>query len=90
MKGLKKQSPGKEKKNMLVGQTVKATLKDESLKGAYPWEGATVPVKIIGEYPKFFVGTVLPHRNPNGYGESKPYNITIDKHDIKSGRIKIS
>ena len=58
---------------LAVGQTVKIRLADESLSAAYPWEGTTVPVKIVGIYPKFIVCTVLPHKNPKGFRESSPY-----------------
>ena len=74
---------------LAVGQTVKIRLADESLSAAYPWEGTTVPVKIVGIYPKFIVCTVLPHKNPKGFRESSPYNITISNYDLKTKRIII-
>ena len=70
----------------LVGKTVK--VKDRLIKGgAYPWEGCEVPVLITAEYPSFLLGTVLPHRNPRGFGTSRPYPITIDKHEIYIGNM---
>lgn len=75
---------------MLLGKTLNVRLKDEKLEQAYPWRGATVPVNLIGVYPYFLVGTVLPHRNPKGYGESHPYNITISRQDLIAKRIIIT
>ena len=76
---------------MTTGQTVTIKLSEEAEPNkAYPWEGIEVPVKIIGEYQKFFVGTVLPHRNPKGMGVSSPYNITIRKQDIEAGTLIIT
>ena len=73
----------------LTGQTIKAKLK-AGHSDRYPWNGMEVPVKITGEYPTFLVGTVLPHRNPKGWGMSTPYGITIHKHDIYSGEMIIN
>lgn len=70
----------------LTGQTVKARLKRGN-SDAYPWEGLTVPVLITAEYPAFLVGTVLPHDHPGGFGKSKPYTITISKHDVAIGEM---
>ena len=69
----------------LTGQTVKIKLVDKSLKEAYPWNDTEVPVKITAEYPKFLVGTVLPHMNHKGFGNSRPYTVTIPKFDIQRG-----
>ena len=73
----------------LTGTTVKVKLKAGN-SDAYPWQGLEVPVKIIGEYPYFLLGLVLPHRAPNGWGESTPYRITLHKHDIYSGEMIIN
>ena len=74
---------------LAVGQTIHARLNEETLTSIYPWEAATVPVKIIGVYPKFIVGTVLPHKNPKGFRKSGPYNVTISNYDLKTKRIVI-
>ena len=57
----------------------------------YPFatDKLTVPVRIEAEYPKWFLGTVLPHFNPRGYGPSRPYRITITKNDINIGWVKV-
>ena len=68
----------------LTGFTVDVKLK-AGTSDAYPWMGATVPVKIIKEYPTFLAGIVLPHKNPRGWDTSHPYPITIDKHDVATG-----
>ena len=73
----------------MLGKIVHVRLEDKELSSAYPWEGAVVPVKIIGIYPRFIVGTVLPHKNPKGFRESSPYNITISNYDLKTKRIII-
>lgn len=73
----------------MLGKIVHVRLEDKELSSAYPWEGAAVPVKIIGIYPKFIVGAVLPHKNPKGFRESSPYNITISNYDLKTKRIII-
>ena len=73
----------------MLGAIIHIRLEDKDLAAAYPWEGATVPVKIIGVYPRYIVGTVLPHKNPKGFRKSSPYNITISRHDLKTKRIII-
>ena len=70
----------------LTGKTVKARYRQEN-SDCYPWHGMAVPVHITGEYDEFLVGTVLPHQAPNGLGLSRPYPITIDKHDIQTGEM---
>lgn len=73
----------------LIGETIKVKFKKGD-SDAYPWQGMTVPVRIIGEYDAFLVGEVLPHLAPNGFGLSHPYTITIDKHDIQIGEMIIN
>lgn len=73
----------------LTGETVMVKLKRGS-SDAYPWQGMAVPVLITGEYENFFVGEVLPHYSPNGFGLSHPYPITIDKHDVLIGEMIIN
>lgn len=53
------------------------------------WKGIWLPVKIIEEYPKFLYGIVLKHNNPDGYGESKEYPITISKIGILKNEFQI-
>ena len=75
----------------LTGQTVKAKHKNGDT-DAYPWHGIAVPILITAEYPRFLVGTVLPHHAPKGsgsFGPSHPYTVTLDKHDIHVGVIII-
>lgn len=74
--------------NGLIGQTIKAKHKNGHT-DAYPWNGISVPILITEEHPNFYVGTVLPHHAPGGFGISQPYTITLDKHDIKTGVIII-
>ena len=73
----------------LVGKTIKARLKSGN-NDRYNWNGTEVPIKILGEYPTFLAGMVLPHKNPKGWGMSTPYRITIHKHDIYSGEMIIN
>ncbi len=73
----------------LTGKTVKVKLK-KGHSEAYPWQGKAVPVLITGEYDNFLSGTVLPHYAPHGFGLSKPYPITIHKHDILIGEMIIN
>ena len=59
---------------------------------AYPWNGIAVPILITEEFPTFLVGTVLPHHAPKGvgsFGLSRPYTVTLNKHDIAIGVIII-
>jgi len=72
----------------LTGQTVRVSHKHGHT-DAYPWNGIAVPVLIRAEYPTFLVGTVLPHQAPLGFGTSKPYRVTLNKHDIQLGVIII-
>ena len=75
----------------LTGQTVKAKHKNGDT-DAYPWHGIAVPILITAEYPRFLVGTVLPHHAPKGsgsFGVSRPYTVTLEKHDIHVGVIII-
>lgn len=45
----------------------------------YPFD-RPVPVRILEEYPTYYVLEVLPHAS--GVGVSMPYRITIDKWEI--------
>ena len=47
-------------------------------------KGIRVDVKVTGNYRSFITCTVLPHKNPKGFLNSSPYNITIDKNDIEN------
>ncbi len=47
-----------------------------------------IPVKIIKEYADWFLCEVLPHKNPvRSYGASRPYMMTIHKHELKCGDV---
>ena len=75
----------------LTGKTVKVKHKAGHT-DAYPWNGIAVPILITGEYPTFLVGTVLPHHAPKGvgsFGLSRPYTVTLNKHDVAIGVIII-
>lgn len=78
----------KDKHYGLVGQIVEARWRNGT-HPAYPWKGMKVPVEITAEYPKFLCGTVLPHRSRIGLGISRPYPITICKHDVYLGHMEI-
>ena len=56
---------------------------------AYVWGDVFIPVLIEEEYPRFFVGTVLPHKNAHGSGESHPYRITLNKFDVDARNMVI-
>ena len=73
----------------LVGNTIKVKCTDKNSE-CYPWQGINVPVLITAEYELFLVGKVLPHHAPHGFGLSKPYPVTIDKHDIRTGEMIIN
>ena len=73
----------------MLGAIIHVRLEDKDLAPAFPCEGATVPVKIMGIYPKFIAGTVLPHKNTKGFRESSPYNITISNYDLITKRTVI-
>ena len=53
------------------------------------YKGVWIPVLIKAEYPKYLLAEVLPHQNPNGQRVSKPYNITIHKHDLFTKQVRI-
>ena len=53
------------------------------------WRDIFIPVTIVAEYPKFLVGVVQPHRNREGFKDSIPYTITLNKHDISIKEIII-
>lgn len=73
----------------LIGKTI--TLKRASGESAaYPWGRLEIPVRIDEEYATFLKGTVLSHKHPRGFGPSKEYPITIDKHDVLIGEMIIN
>lgn len=74
----------------LAGQTVKVRRKKLGETDAEPWAYGEQNMKIEAEYDCFLVATVLPHRNPEGTGISKPYPATLHKHDIQCGDILIN
>lgn len=55
------------------------------------WGETYIPIYIEKEYPKFFLCTVLEHKNPSGQnmGISKPYPMTIDKHNLKRKEVLV-
>lgn len=47
-----------------------------------------LPLVVLHEYKRYFVCTVLPHRNPySSFGLSSPYPMTISKIDLELGEI---
>ena len=58
----------------------------------YPnWYKQQIPVKIVKEYPSFYLVDVEKHFNPNhGINDSSPYRVTIDKVFIKNGTFIVS
>lgn len=78
---------------MKVGDVVEVWAQPETVHNARyvfsPFK-ISVPVKILEEYPRWYLGLVLPHVNPSGFGrESMPYRITIPKFDIATGFVEI-
>ena len=75
---------------IFVGGYYTAVLNDITLTttdvAPYPnWYKQKIPVKIIGEYPLYYVCEVQEHFNPNhGLAPSSPYRVTIDKVWIKN------
>lgn len=53
------------------------------------WGEAYVPVRITKEFPSFFVGEVMPHKNSKGNLVGDKYTVTLDKFDIKSGNVRV-
>lgn len=57
----------------------------------FPWDGQEVPIRIEKEYPCFITATVLPHFHRNGgLSTSRPYPVTLHKHDIMAGEILLN
>ncbi len=77
------------KRYNLNGQIVNVQL-DHLHSNMYPWQGSSRDVLITQEYPTFLVGTVLPHKALKGSYDVKSYNITIHKHDIKTGAMVLN
>lgn len=76
------------KRYNLTGKTVKIRWNDSP--DASVWSDVWLPVKIIAEYPKFLIGEVQPHVNPNNsFGISKPYRIGLNKTAIAFGEINL-
>ena len=73
----------------LTGKTVRVKARNEKT-DRNSWYGMEAQVKITAEYPAFLCGLVMPHRNPYGMGVSRPYPITITKHDIYIGEMIIN
>lgn len=73
----------------ITGEVVKIKVKDATFERV-PVQGLTIPVRIEAEYPKFLIGTVLPHYNPSGLGKSHEWPITIDKWKLFAKVIQMS
>ncbi len=74
----------------LTGETVKVRRKRLGETKEEPWAYAEQNMKIEAEYPCFLVATVLPHKNPQGFALSKPYTVSIHKHDIQCGDVLLN
>ena len=81
--------PTKTKVRLEVGCRYKIKT-EKSLNDCYPWFGGYVPVFVLGEYATYYHVVVLEHYNPSTiFGMSQPYEVTIDKFDLNTGRIKV-
>lgn len=75
-------------KKFVVGEHISVKLNTSFNPALY--NKVWLPCVVIGDYEKFVVVEVQPHINPNSsQGMSHPYNITVSKHDIKTGNTKI-
>lgn len=73
----------------LEGQTIRVKRKSGE-SDAYPWGYAEQMLRVDKETPYFLSCTVLPHKNPHGFGMSTPYRTTLHKHDIQIGEFIIN
>ena len=75
-------------KKFVVGEHVNVKLNTSFNPALY--NNVWLPCVVIGDYEKFVVVEVQPHINPNSsQGMSHPYNMAINKHDVKIGNTKI-
>ena len=74
-------------KDLYVGMTCKANFKTNP--DYHVFGDVFIPVKIIAEYPKWWLTEVIPHKNPHGQGISSPYKMTLNKWDVEKGFIII-
>ena len=75
---------------ILVGQELEVQFIDPPSKLVDLFKGVWLPIKVVAEYPRFFVAEVLPHYNPKGnWGMSRPYKVTLDKFGIRVGEVKV-
>lgn len=53
------------------------------------WSEHYIPIRITQKYEKFWVAEVLPHKSTaeRACGISKPYTMTIKRHEIKCGDV---
>ncbi len=70
----------------MIGEQIKVMLTEAGYQDVYPgWYKAWIPLEIVEDYPDFYLCEVLPHINPLNKGfkiYSKPYKVTLHKHDI--------
>ena len=69
--------------DLFVGLNCRALFKSNP--DAYAFDGIYLPVKIIAEYPKWWLVEVQPHKNPRGQSTSSPYRMTMRKWDVDHG-----
>jgi len=75
-------------KDLYVGKEIRA--KFATNPDAYIFGGVYLPLRIIAEYPEWWLTEVLPHRNEKScYGLSKPYRMTIRKWDVECGDVTV-
>ena len=48
-----------------------------------------IPIEIIKEYKYFYTVRVPPHQRREGLGMSRPYPLTLDKFDLRTGAVKL-
>ena len=73
----------------LTGRVVYLNYYDRA-NDAYPFGMPDVPAFLKAEYDNFYVATILPHRGRLNWDTSAEYTVTIDKHDIATGRMALT
>lgn len=81
-------------KDLYVGATIMLSIASGRTKLAepYPFAVEDIPVaaKVISEYDNYWLIEIQPHKNPNGWGTSRPYLVTLDKFDIKTSTFSVA
>lgn len=75
--------------NFYTVRCKEARLYCSSTTAPYPyWDKKYIPIFVLKEYPTFFLVTTLEHHG-SMFGKAKPYNVTLDKTDLKNGIFEI-